>query len=88
VGKFAFGNEEDIGIAVDKYIKFTINNSSLFIDWENPTLLMVENHDPTYPRDYNVVQLNGTAETVFNSSSSRLIPSGLTSLFNLSVQSP
>ena len=86
VGKFAYGNEEDVGIVVDKYIKFTINNSSLFIDWENPTLLMVEDHDPKYPRDYNVVQLNGTSETVFISLY-ELISSGLTSLFNLLVLS-
>jgi len=64
VGNLAYGNEEDIGVIVDNYIKFTINNSSLLIDWSNPTLLLVDNHDPTYPRDFNVVQLNGTATTV------------------------
>lgn len=65
VGNLQYGNEEDIGIVVDKYVKFTINNSSLLVDWEEPTLLMVEKGDERYPRDYNVVQLNGTAETVF-----------------------
>ena len=65
VGTFTSETKENIGVIVDNYIKFTMNGSSLFIDWKDPTLLKVENHDPTYPADYNVVSLNGTSETVY-----------------------
>lgn len=65
VGDFSFGNEMDIGLIVDNYVKFTMKGSSLFLDWKNPTLLLVENHDSSYPGSYNVLSLNGTSDTVF-----------------------
>ena len=64
VGTFSYGDEMDVSIVFDGYIKFTLNGTSLFLDWNNPTLLLVEDHDPSYPTAYNVVSLNGTAETV------------------------
>ena len=64
VGNFAYGNQMDVNIIFDNYIKFTLNGSSLFLDWKDPTLLKVENFDPSYPSAYNVISLNGTAETV------------------------
>ena len=64
VGNLEYGNEMDISVIVDNYIKFTLNGSSLFLDWKDPTLLMVENNDPSYPADYNVLSLNGTSTTV------------------------
>ena len=63
-GHFAYGNEVDISVIVDNYVKFTINGSSMSIDWSNPTLLLADNHDPDYPASYNVVSLNGTDDTV------------------------
>lgn len=63
-GQFAYGNEVDIAAIKDNYVKFTINGSSLLIDWSNPTLLLADNRDPTYPSSYNVVSLNGTDDTV------------------------
>ena len=44
--------------------EWKINGSSFRIDWSNPTLLLVDNFDPTYPSQYNVLDLNGTEETV------------------------
>jgi len=81
LGVLSLLKEEDINVIQDQYIKFTINNSSLLIDWSDPTLLMVENHDPTYPSHYNVQSLNGTADTV-RSYYIWLIDSGRMSSFN------
>ena len=64
-GTFAYGEELDISTIVDNYVKFTINGSSLSIDWSKPTLLLADNHDPSYPSSYNVVSLNGTDDTVY-----------------------
>src|SRR5271170_3568013 len=53
VGYIVFGQEVDISVITDNYVKFTINGSSLLIDWDNPTLLLAESSDPSYPTDYN-----------------------------------
>jgi FtsP/CotA-like multicopper oxidase with cupredoxin domain len=63
-GNFAFGEKVDISVIVDNYVKFTVNGSSMFIDWSEPTLLLADNHDSRYPAGYNVVSLNGTKDTV------------------------
>jgi FtsP/CotA-like multicopper oxidase with cupredoxin domain len=65
VGPLSYG--EEMNLAIDQtstYVMFTLNGSSLFIDWDNPTLIMVENGDPSYPGDYNVISVNGTSDTV------------------------
>ena len=56
--------EMDIGVITNDYIKFTINGSSLEIDWDNPTLLLADNLDDSFPGTYNVISLNGTSTTV------------------------
>jgi len=63
-GQFAYGNEVDVAVIKDNYVKFTVNGSSLLLDWSHPTLLLAENRDPNYPASYNVVSLNGTKDTV------------------------
>lgn len=65
VGSLGYGEEMDLELVTENYVKFTLNGSSLLIDWDNPTLLMVENLNPSYPGDYNVISLNGTSDTVF-----------------------
>jgi hypothetical protein len=82
VGTFGGGQEVDIAIISSTYIKFTINGSSLEIDWDNPTLLLADNLDSSFPGSYNVVNLNGTADTVVHSNNLANI-SGRISLFNL-----
>jgi hypothetical protein len=64
VGTIGGGEEMDIGVFTNDYIKFTINGSSLEIDWDNPTLLLADNLDDSFPGTYNVISLNGTSTTV------------------------
>lgn len=65
VGKFSEGDTLDINLIPENgLVKWTINASSFQIDYENPTLLLVDNHDISYPSQYNVISLNGTEETV------------------------
>jgi len=45
VGPLSVGEEEDISVIQDmqdNFIKFAMNGSSLRIDWDNPTLLLVQ----------------------------------------------
>lgn len=47
VGLLNYGEEMNLAVDLNSaYVTFTLNGSSLFIDWDNPTLLMVENLDP------------------------------------------
>jgi hypothetical protein len=67
VGTLAYGQQANISIVEDvqnNLVKFAIDGSSLLIDWDNPTLLLAEASDPSFPTDYNVVELNGTSDTV------------------------
>jgi len=45
-------------------VTWNINLSPFFINYSDPTLLLVEDHNPKYPDSYNVVSLNGTDDTV------------------------
>lgn len=65
VGDLAFGEEVDIGFFQSSQIfRFTINDSSLVVNWNNPTLLRLENKVPTFSPSDNALLLNGTAQTV------------------------
>jgi hypothetical protein len=64
LGSLSYGTEMSLDLVTENYVKFLLNGSSLWIDWDNPTLLMVENSDPSFPDDFNVVSLNGTSDTV------------------------
>ena len=64
VGFLNSGEEMDLELVTESYVKFTLNGSSLSIDWSTPTLLMVEDLDPSFPGDYNIISLNGTSDTV------------------------
>jgi Multicopper oxidase len=90
-GPFSFGSGMDI--TIDQTELFTngifqwdINGTSLVIDWDNPTLLLVDNHDPSFPSQYNVEELNGTETTVFSFFNSANC-SGYTLSFNQVVYS-
>ena len=68
VGKIAYGQEVDVSLIQDvqnNLFKFAINGSSLLIDWDKPTLLLAEASDPSFPTEYNVVELNGTSDSVY-----------------------
>ena len=45
-------------------VTWNINSSSFKIDYKSPTLLLVEDHDDSFPTSYNVVELNGDDNTV------------------------
>jgi len=68
VGTFSEDSSLDINlIPQDNLVSWTINGSSFFIEYNNPTLLLVEDHDDSFPSSYNVVELNGTDSTVLSS---------------------
>jgi hypothetical protein len=60
------GGREEVNVAVitSNYLKFTINRSSLQIDWDNPTLFLANNLDGSFPGSYNVISLKGTSTIV------------------------
>lgn len=64
-GPFSFSSGMDITIdeqmlANEGIFQWHVNGSTFLIDWSNPTLLLVDNKDPSYPSQYNVLELNGT----------------------------
>lgn len=66
-GLFSYSSGMDITLAKTNGIfSWQINGSSFHINWSDPTLLLVDNYDPSYPSEYNVLDLNGTKETVMN----------------------
>ncbi|KAK0734746.1 laccase precursor [Lasiosphaeria miniovina] len=46
---------EDLSFKVDTYFKWTVNTTSLLLDWANPTMLQVVSGEDVFPTDYNVV---------------------------------
>ena len=67
-GLFSYTSGMDITVAKTNGIfSWQVNGSSFRIDWSDPTLLLVDNNDPSYPSQYNVLDLNGTEETVTKS---------------------
>jgi hypothetical protein len=65
-GPFSYHSGMNISLAVTNNIfSWVINDGFSFkIDWSDPTLLLVDDHDPSYPSQYNVLELNGTQTTV------------------------
>lgn len=55
VGNYIEVTEEALGIAFQDYFLWTINSSSLYLDWSNPTTLRIFNNESIFPTDYNVV---------------------------------
>ncbi|KAK3393518.1 lcc2, laccase [Podospora didyma] len=49
---------EDLAWKIENsYFKWTINTSSLVLDWGNPTLLQIFNGEDVFPTPYNVVEV-------------------------------
>jgi hypothetical protein len=62
-----FSEDGNLNISIipnNGLVTWTINLSQFFINYSDPTLLLVEDHNPKYPDSYNVVSLNGTDDTV------------------------
>ncbi|GAB1317478.1 laccase, multicopper oxidase, benzenediol:oxygen oxidorectuctase [Madurella fahalii] len=51
---------EDLNFDFDEYFKWTINTSSLLLDWSNPTMLQIFNGESIFPTEYNVVAVEPT----------------------------
>lgn len=49
--------EEDIGIALHDYLVWTVNSSSLYLNWSDPTNMRVWNHEKVLPADYNALSV-------------------------------
>jgi hypothetical protein len=64
---FSYTSGMNITLAKNSGIfQWQINGSTFQIDWSDPTLLLVDGFDSSYPAEYNVLDLNGTEETVIN----------------------
>jgi hypothetical protein len=62
-----FSEDGNLNISIipqNGLVTWTINLSQFFINYSDPTLLLVEDHNLKYPDSYNVVSLNGTDDTV------------------------
>ncbi|KAK4161874.1 laccase-2 [Cladorrhinum sp. PSN259] len=46
---------EELGFTIDEYFKWTINTSSLLLDWGEPTMERIFKGESIFPTEYNVV---------------------------------
>lgn len=50
--------QEDLSFAIGSYFTWTINSSSLYMNWSDPTILRIFNNESIWPTDYNVVPVD------------------------------
>lgn len=55
--------EEILGFVFDDYFKWTLNSSTLKLDWSAPTTLKIFNNETIWPTEYNVEALTTTSDT-------------------------
>jgi FtsP/CotA-like multicopper oxidase with cupredoxin domain len=60
VGTISSTNTESLSFKFDTYFKWTLNDSSLLLDWATPTLDRVLDGNLTWPTEYNIVSVNGS----------------------------
>jgi FtsP/CotA-like multicopper oxidase with cupredoxin domain len=60
VGNFSGSDvtQQDVSFAFSSYFTWTINTSSLLLDWSNPTTLRIFNEENIWPTEYNVVPID------------------------------
>ena len=51
-------NEEALSFLASNAFTWTINSSSLYLNWSNPTTLRIFNNETIFPTDYNVVAID------------------------------
>ncbi|CZT41233.1 probable Laccase-2 [Rhynchosporium secalis] len=63
VGNFSSSavSRADVKFAFGDHFTWTINSSTLFLDWKNPTMLRVHNTEKIFPTKYNVMPVEITA---------------------------
>jgi hypothetical protein len=64
ISQLNYGVFEDINIVQTTIVKWTMNNSSFWTNFQYPTLGMIEEGNSSYPQEYNVVSLDGNSSTV------------------------
>lgn len=62
VGSLSSAEEafESLSDVTETYFMWTLNSSSLYLNWSDPTLVQVLDGDSVFPTDYNAVALNST----------------------------
>jgi hypothetical protein len=66
VGTYSEVEEESLSFAFDDYFTWTLNDSSLLLDWSDPTTLRIFNNESIFPTDYNVIGINVSSTSPFN----------------------
>lgn len=56
--------KEDLSFAFTSYFTWTLNSSSLLLDWTDPAVLKIFNNETIWPTDYNVVPLTVSPSTL------------------------
>ncbi|KAK2625617.1 hypothetical protein QTJ16_004929 [Diplocarpon rosae] len=54
---------EEVGVLTGTYFTWTINTTSLVVDWSNPTTLQIFNNESIFPTEYNIEPLEITEES-------------------------
>jgi hypothetical protein len=65
VGAASYQNEADVGYSYPGLFFWTINNSSLYLNWSDPTTLKAYKNESIFPTDYNVYPLTVVDEWVY-----------------------
>jgi FtsP/CotA-like multicopper oxidase with cupredoxin domain len=55
--------EEEVGIALKGYLQWTLNSSSLYLNWSSPTNERVFNRDQTFPTGYNILSVEARTQS-------------------------
>jgi len=58
VGNYSGITEEDLGIVFGNVATWTLNSSSLYLNWSDPTNLRIAHSQSVFPTDYNVIPLD------------------------------
>jgi len=64
ISSLSYGAINDVALPSTPLVRWTINGSSFRTDYENPSLLLIEDNDPSFPTNYNAIELNGNDTTV------------------------
>jgi hypothetical protein len=58
VGNYSEITQINLGFQFSNVFTWTINSSSLVLDWSNPTNLRLANKESIWPTEYNVISID------------------------------
>jgi hypothetical protein len=58
VGNYSEVLEQDLSFVFADYFTWTINSSSLLLNWSDPTTLKIVNNETIFPTDYNIIAID------------------------------